>query len=123
MRSSDFSIIVEYLNLAFDSYTRAARQIWGFNASRSWQHKVLQVPVYFKGNLLLDSSFTIASGEAERIIDIDIWVTFYDVKSGWICIGDPDRSLTQVGIEFASNTIAILDHDQLKAIWLKPEFV
>lgn len=122
MRSSDFSIIIGYLNITFDSYTRVAQQIWGFHASDSWQHKILQQPISFQGELLLDDSINIESGEVERIVEVDEWSTFYDHQSGWICIGDPD-AITEVAIEIALSTIIVLENRILKAIWLKPEFV
>lgn len=77
----------------------------------------------FKGDLLLDASIKIESGEAERIIEVDTWSTFYDKQSGWICIGHPEYHLAEIAIEFASSTIAILENYTLKAIWLKPHFV
>lgn len=123
MRSSDFTILIGYLNITFNSHTRAARQIWGLNSYDSWQHKTLQKPVSFKGDLLLDASIKIESGEAERIIEVDTWSTFYDKQSGWICIGHPEYHLAEIAIEFASSTIAILENHTLKAIWLKPHFV
>lgn len=120
--SSDFSIMIGYLHITFDSYTRVARQIWGFHASDSWQHKILQQPISFQGELLLDDSINIESGEVERIIEVDEWSTFYDHQSGWICIGD-SHAIAEVAIEFALSTIVVLEKNRLKAIWLKPEFV
>lgn len=53
---------------------------------------------------------------------VDNWKTYYDEENGWICIGNPQCE-NGVAVEFAQNTLAVIDNRELKAIWIKPEFI
>ena len=46
----------------------------------------------------------------------------YDEENGWICIGNPQCE-NGVAVEFAQNTLMVLVNSDLKAIWIKPEFI
>ena len=51
---------------------------------------------------------------------VNEWPTFYDPISGWLCIGQPITSQTCESVEFATNTVAVIDEASLRAIWLHP---
>ena len=41
-------------------------------------------------------------------------------KSGWVCIGNPQKS--EEAVEFIANCVAVLDASQkLTALWLRPQ--
>jgi hypothetical protein len=48
------------------------------------------------------------------------WPVGYDPRSGWICIGKPNVMATNDCIEFASNSIAVIEKGELQALWLRP---
>ncbi|MFW9332016.1 hypothetical protein ACN6AX_02135 [Paenibacillus polymyxa] len=121
--SADFSILVGYLNITFDTESKLARQIWGLSPLDVWIEKPLVVPTAMLGGLLLVSGVEMESGECQRIVDVNSWKTFYDKCSGWVCIGDPKYDNDETAVEFAKDTISVLRNNTLKSLWLKPVFV
>ena len=51
------------------------------------------------------------------------WQTYFNGKTGWVCIGNPDCNSKSKGVEFAKNTVAVIDNEQLSSIWIKPQFI
>lgn len=52
-------------------------------------------------------------------INSEDWPVYANEKTGWVCIGDPANKTT--GLEFATNCVAIIENENLAALWLKPE--
>ncbi len=48
------------------------------------------------------------------------WPIYFNKKTGWVCIGNSNQSFPFDAIEFATNTIAVINDKNLTAIWLKP---
>ena len=64
------------------------------------------------------------SGLTWRIDDDNMWESFFDKNSGWYCIGNNTCADMDKAVNIIDNMIAVLDaNDELKAIWVKPEFV
>lgn len=119
--SADFSYLIGYLNLTFESERKVARQVWGLNPKNTWISKELVPPNSFQGELLAQNH--LESGESERIVDVGVWKTYFDNENGWVCIGDYNHTSNDQSVEFAENTIAVINEKKLKALWLKPNFV
>jgi len=49
------------------------------------------------------------------------WDVFANRSDGWVAVGTPETPPNSEAIEFAPNSIAILDGDSIVAIWLKPK--
>lgn len=119
-QNTDITLMVGYLYLGIDSETMLARQVWGYSPSSSWMKKILKVPTYFSGDLSLQEE--IQAGLSQRLGDSENWTTYYDPDTGWVCIGDDSFSKNDIAVEFATNTIAVLKEENLKAVWLQPVF-
>jgi uncharacterized protein YbdZ (MbtH family) len=47
------------------------------------------------------------------------WPVYVNVKTGWVCIGNPEKRGDAV--EFINNCVAVIDNDQkFVSLWLKP---
>ena len=47
------------------------------------------------------------------------WNTYYDEKNNFICIGDSRVNTNSKAVEFCKNIVAVIEKDELKAIWIK----
>lgn len=117
---ADIYIAIAYLNLGFDSEEMKAQLIWGFNPKESWNDISHEPPTPFKGEILLLEEYE--PGETWRIDKEEMWESYYNSDSGWFCIGDPNQEVTDVNVEFATDVIAVLQSNGLKALWFKFDF-
>ncbi len=120
-KSADYSVLIGYINITFDSITKTARQIWGCNPYQSWEKKALGVPIARQSGLSIDEK--IESGDVFRLVEAGEWRTYFDESNGWICIGNNLISTSDNVIEFARNTVIVLCNCKIKALWLKPKFL
>lgn len=119
VKNTDINLMIGYLYLGVDSQTMLAKQVWGYNPYNAWIKKKLTVPIYFTGELSLEEEIQV--GISKRLVENGQWLTSYDLKSGWICIGDDSLTLDNISVEFATNIVATLNKGRIKAIWLKPD--
>ena len=49
------------------------------------------------------------------------WPVWINKKGGWVCLGEPRYKGPVEAIEFATDSIAVLDGTKLVAVWLRPE--
>lgn len=120
--NSDISILISYLNIQFSSENMNAKYVWGFIPKQSWLDMKLQTPNYSSGELKIISDCM--PGVSYRLDDFNnMWDTYYDSTSRWLCVGDYNLIDTDLAVEFATNTVAILQENKLKSLWLKPEIV
>jgi hypothetical protein len=126
---SHCSILLQGLHLSFQIGTWQACQVWGFHPSTCWEHKPLLLPPSQTGSLVLlndlDEEETRIYDDLEEIGAIAMkeaehWHTIYDQRTGWICLGESKTEKDAISIEFASDTIATVHHQQLTSLWLKP---
>ncbi|WBW98147.1 hypothetical protein [Oceanirhabdus sp. W0125-5] len=121
IQNSDCTLLIGYINLTFDSETKLACQVWGYNDINTWISRELVKPNSIKGRLYLEDG--IDAGENIRLIDAGVWTTYFDKNSGWVCIGNDKIEDNDFSVEFAKNTIAVTNQNRLKALWLKPYFI
>jgi hypothetical protein len=86
IHSADYSLLIGYISLSFDSETKCACQVWGCNPINVWVNKELSKPKSIKGDLLLDDE--IEAGDNRRLIEAGVWITYFDKSNGWVCIGN-----------------------------------
>ena len=127
LQSVDIILVFDYLQVEFDSGSKLAKQIWGFNPYRGWLNKQLKVPQAYEGGLLIKGTKDIeiaieTPGKGIKIIGHNQWKTYYDKDSGWICFGDFNTSKMEKAVEFADGIVAVVSNDKIKAFWLKPVF-
>lgn len=116
----DINIAIAYLNLGFDSEAKSAQLVWGFSPKKSWKSFSEKQPISFNGDLILLSDCE--PGLTYRIDKEKMWKSYYNNNTGWYCIGDKNQKTSDINVQFATNIIAVLQNDILKAIWLKPVF-
>lgn len=123
-RNADFCLMIGNIYLGFNSESLLAQQIWGYNHYSGWISKKLTPPTPTQCGLSLESNNQgIESGVNKRLIKVNEWQTLFDKHIGWICIGEDNLNKTCCSVEFAKNIIAVLVDSQLKALWLKPQFI
>lgn len=118
---ADYSLLIGYVSLSFDSETKRACQVWGCNPISTWVNKDLIKPKSIRGALLLDDE--IEAGDNIRLIEAGVWITYFDKSTGWVCIGNDKGDNNDIAVEFADNTIAVINQNALKALWLNPKFI
>ena len=120
---ADCTVLIGTLELNFIFYYRdvkRASQIWGFHAPpKRWIRKELHAPSFFTGSMILLHE-TIEEGDIFGLEGSEAWHTYYDAQTGWVCMGTDVQDKEDIAVEFATNVVAVLQKNQLKALWLKP---
>ena len=81
------------------------------------QSKMLSL-IHIYGIVELENDYD--SGISYREKEFNEWKTYYDNKNGWVCIGD--KNVKGVSIMFASDIFVVIDNNNLKSLWIKPNF-
>lgn len=121
LRNTDIGIEIAYLIIGIDSVTMLARYVWGYSPMDSWQGARLIKPKSVKKSLKLLGEYE--GGYTWRLDKDGTWDSYFDEITGWYCIGDTYVSESDLCVEFAENTLAVLCGKKLKSIWLHPEFI
>lgn len=117
--SGDSSIMINDLQLEID-YDGKIIYVWGYCPLIKYE-ETNEIPKNYKSNslvALLDKPPI--PGISYRLNEKERWPIYINKKKGWVCIGNP-RSLGEQSIEFISNCVAVLDKQEIVAIWLKPK--
>ena len=119
----DFSIMLGngYNSLDVDLSTNYILQLTGLNPKHNWIDKNIVAPIAEQGYLLalLDDDYRSGTG----IQYATGWGTYFNPETGWVCIGCPEYNDDSEIVLFADNTIAVIENENLYAVWLKPFFV
>ncbi len=119
----DFSITIGngYNSLDVDLKTGRILQLTGLNPRNRWIEKEISTPKAQPGNLLvqLDSDYTQGTG----IQYANDWHTYFNMDTGWVCIGSTKYSNNSQTVMFANNSIAAISNGTLCSVWIKPYFV
>lgn len=113
------SIVVNDLQLEIDHQGRVL-YVWGYCPRVSWRKTSLRPPMSSPGCLvaLIDPGHK--PGISIRFTTDIAWPVFVDEKEGWVCLGDARQSESEISIEFAQDSVAVLRGSELRAIWLRP---
>lgn len=117
-KRGDISILIGYLQLNIDSLTNQLVSVWGLHPFCNWIDENLTVPQAIKGIVEMENDYE--SGISYREKELEEWKTYYDSTNGWVCIGD--KNVKGVSVMFASNIFVVIDNNNLKSLWIKPEF-
>lgn len=118
--SADYAILIGYINLTFNSETKLARQIWGYEPYTVWEHRKLTPPNAIKTGLIIEED--IESGDIMRIFEAGELKSYFDPSNGWVCIGELSTFEDKEVVEFARNTIVVLKDGEIISLWLRPAF-
>jgi hypothetical protein len=104
-------------NLTLTVVSNQIIQLSGFCGLSSTMNSNICTPEYSKGKLKVKHNNK--SGFAYGIYDEEQPVRL-NIKSGWVCIGDPLR--LGEAVEFISNCVAVIGDDgEFLSLWLKPK--
>lgn len=119
----NFSILIEngYNSLDVKLENGRVLQMTGLNPDYNWVEKELVAPICKKGILtvLFEEKYQDGTG----ILYASGWQTYFNGKTGWVCIGNPDCNSKSKSVEFAKNTIAVIENGHLSSIWIRPNFI
>ncbi|MCT7981236.1 hypothetical protein [Laspinema olomoucense] len=118
-RSTITSLVIDTLQLSIDHKGRVL-EVWGYCPYQSWQLAEIYPPNYIPGSVFVELE-DIIPGVSEQIAGVGEWDIFVNSNTGWVCIEKEKQSPSAIAIEFASNSVAVLEENCLKAIWLHPE--
>lgn len=114
------SIQINELQLEID-YDGNILYVWGF-CPLPKQSETSSIPINITAqSLQVKSKVEFIPGISIRYNDDHRWPVAINKEHGWICIGNP-KVIDVKQIEFAPNSVATFDHENLIAVWLKPEF-
>ena len=120
---SDITLLVNsYIQVGFSSWDKFARKVYGLSPYTGWHIKQLDPPRFQKGRLVLINKLK-PGGPAYQVEGTENWQSKFDYSKGWFCVGNNQTSDQDSAVEFALDTIAVVDRDaNLKSLWWKPEF-
>jgi hypothetical protein len=111
----DMELIVNKISLAVSDDKIV--DVNGFCGFAEWMKSDYKVPKYKKGVLKVEHN--LKYGLAYGINDID-FPMYVNTQTGWICIGNPEKS--GQAVEFINNCVAVIDDDnKFVSLWLKPK--
>lgn len=96
---------------------------WGlFPHPSTWQPTVFSPPIARRRRMRIVVSDGWTPGVSRRL-NANRWSTFVNTASGWVCLGDPEASQNVVAVEFAPNSVAVVEKGVVVAIWLRPRTI
>lgn len=120
-QQSGFSIMLgaAYTCLDVNYQTGEIVQLSGLNPQRLWKKRSLQMPPASKGKLFFRSDMPLQKGAG---VDYQTaWNTYYDRRNSCICIGTPNLCKGLKFVEFSGGVVAVLNAQDLYAIWAEVE--
>jgi hypothetical protein len=132
--NTDISVYIHYFSIDISSDTMRAGHITGWAPLKMWEHCSLKTPRYTSGQIVIYGEYI---GEfSTRLIETigefttylvetndPLWDYYYDKRSGWFCLGNPAEELGDEAVEFATDTVVVVNNGVLKSIWIRPVFV
>ena len=116
------SLLIGTLQIEVSIETGLLLYVWGYCPSTQWSRATV-IPAFRKsGCVKLISSNRLEVGISEKYVKIMQWPIVYDDESGWICVGKADQPMGANWIEFATDTIAVVQGTVLYALLLRPDF-
>ena len=115
-----------YLELPFSYFDRKIGYVAGLCGYQVWKSMIMNPPEYNEGSLIVEEQSIKEPLEDKIILSVyDLeetkdWSVYLNPKTGWVCIGNPETQNIEV-VEFATDTIAVLNNGELKALWVKPK--
>ena len=112
------SVVIDTLELMIDRIGYVL-EVRGYCPYFDWKKTNISPPNYIQGSLIVELD-EIIPGVSERLAGYGEWNIFVNPKNGWLCVGEDKYSSASVAVEFASSSVAVLEKELLKAIWLHP---
>jgi hypothetical protein len=113
------SLTMDTLQLEVAIETCLCLWVWGYCPTTSWKFKPLSPPESRLGGLRVLSDVDLQAG-VSLAMDPETWTRWFDKTNGWFSCEREGSSSQSTSIEFATDTIAVLDGNELVALWVKP---
>ena len=113
----DFSLTVNYLELSLNEKFYLSN-VSGYSPYLGWTKFNFLPPSFSRNRIRVLIDFDPIPGCGYSIND-NRWPEYVNLQTGWVCIGDPTKS--EKAVEFTNGCVAVLEVDQLVALWLKPK--
>ncbi|MFI5305295.1 MAG: hypothetical protein ACHQYP_10950 [Nitrospiria bacterium] len=111
------SLSIDTLELCIDETDSRVVHVWGFCPYTAWKRASLKPP-NSKRAVLRVADVQLKPGIVVKLPPDEIWPEYVDASNGWVCIGDPVAQ--GEAIEFAPDSVAVINRGQLLALWLHP---
>ncbi|HFI0435754.1 MULTISPECIES: hypothetical protein [Streptococcus] len=121
VRNSDICILIDYLQIGFDSVSNACTQIFGFFPQFQFsERREFSIPNAQKGVLLLNSEkYGLEAGDSLCLKQTGDWISVYSDKTKYIYFGKPQLSFNVSYIKFFPCCIAAInDAGELEGLWM-----
>lgn len=113
----DFSLTINYLELSLNEKFYL-NNVSGYSPYLGWKKLNVSFPCSSKNRIRVIIDFDPIPGCGYSITDKK-WPEYVNLNTGWVCIGDPTKS--EKAVEFTNGCVAVLEGDQLVALWLRPK--
>jgi hypothetical protein len=115
------SVSIRELELMLTEGDQRVAFVTGYCPHQGWLRGELQPPRHRQAQLFAVLEKPIPLGASVGLHPPDeSWPIIVDTKAGWVRLGKGDPREDVEGIEFAPGAVAVLDGDQLKALWPRP---
>jgi len=114
----DFELILNKLSMSV--VDNRIIQLWGFCGLDKSMKSNYQVPEHRKGILGVEHDLKYGFAYGINSDDDYEYPVYVNTKTGWVCIGNPERK--DNAVEFINNCVAVIDdNNDFVSLWLKPE--
>ncbi len=114
------SILINYLQLEIDDEGKIL-YVWGYCPLVHYQETDETPQQYIPCGLQVILDKEIIPGISTRLNEGNPWPVYINHTTGWVCLGNPvTKNVTM--LEFAPDSIATLQGDQIIAVWLQPKW-
>lgn len=118
------SVSLNELQLMVDENNRRVVFVEGYCPHFRWKVRTFVAPTARQAGLIVVFDEEPVPGVSRRVSGEARWSTFADPRSGWICIGEEPGLEAGSAVEFARDTIAVLDEQgRLRSLWLRPAHI
>lgn len=116
------SVSVNELQLMVDEEDHRVVFVEGYCPHVGWQARKLTAPRARQAGLFVVFGEEPVPGVSRRVSGDARWPAVVDPRSGWVCVGQEAVSISNVALEFAPGTVAVVDpNGRLVSLWLRPE--
>jgi hypothetical protein len=116
----DASVSINELELMISEEEQRVVFVSGYCPHTSWKAGNLGAPEFVDGSLLVVLERELVPGTSISLAPGARWPVQVDPASGWVCVGDAQRSHATRYLRFAPGCVAAMKEDHLIAVWLKP---
>ena len=109
------TIGVSFAGLLVNAKTKKVTTVSGLLPKSIWYRKKLTAPSALKGEVTVNhkdvSNYTIMKCLKDES-------SFYDSKSGWLCIGNRKLVKNTTNVQIMENVILVFENNELKSLWI-----